>query len=183
MGLRWLPVLVVSVVMVGMVRGQEGAGVAGPGGTPAAVAVRPGLIGAEEAGTILPATVFFRGLSAPVQARNAGGVRFADGRMMLVSLVDTAGYSTQVKEKYQAYLITERAIEIGGRRLAPGAYGCGFLGGEVFLVQDVGAHDLFMVTSVRDAGLKRPTPLQVVAAGDGYRLYAGRSYVMFRLVE
>jgi len=120
-----------------------------------------------------------------VQARNSGGVRFADKRMMLVSLVDTSGYSTQVKEKYQAYLITETAIDIGGHYLAPGAYGCGFIADNVFVVQDIGAHDLFTAHSTEDAALRRPTPLQVVAGpgGDGYRLYAGRSYVTFRALK
>jgi hypothetical protein len=151
----------------------------------ASVSTAASIIGAEDAAKILPQTVFFRGLSAPVQARNSGGVRFADKRMMLVSLVDTSGYSTQVKEKYQAYLITETAIEIGGHHLAPGAYGCGFIADNVFVVQDIGAHDLFTAHSVADTDLRRPTPLQIVAApgGDGYRLYAGRSYVTFRALK
>ena len=147
----------------------------------AAAPAQPGVIGAAEAAKIMPPAVFFRGLSAPVQGRNSGGVRFADKRLMLVSLVDTSGYSTQVQEKYQAYLLTEQPIEIEGHRLAPGAYGCGFIAGDTFIVQDLGAHDLFTVHSTRDTELKRPTPLQVVAApgaGD-YRLYAGRSYVTF----
>jgi hypothetical protein len=146
----------------------------------APVAVLP----AAEAAKILPATVFFRGLSAPVQGRNSGGVRFADKGLMLVALVDTSGYSSQVQEKYQAYLITESALEIDGHRLPPGAYGCGFIAGDTFIVQDLGAHDLFTARSERDAGLRRPTPLQVLAAPGaegGYRLYAGRSYIGFKL--
>ena len=96
---------------------------------------------AAEVQKVLPATVFFRGLSAPVQARNSGGVLFASGgdnRMMLVSLVDTSGYSTSVQEKYQAYLLTEVPLDIGGQRLAPGAYGFGFIAGDTFIVQDIG---------------------------------------------
>jgi hypothetical protein len=101
-----------------------------------------------------------------------------------VSLVDTSGYSSQVQEKYQAYLITESALNIDGHRLAPGAYGCGFIGGDSFVVMDIGGHDLFTAHSTRDVDLHRPTPLQIVAApgasGD-FRLYAGRNYVSFRL--
>ena len=139
---------------------------------------------AADAAKVIPPTVFFRGLSAPIQARNSGGVQFADKRLMLVALVDTSGYSTQVKEKYQAYLITETAIEIGGQRLAPGAYGCGFIADDKFVVQDVGAHDLLTAPSTRDTALLRPTPLQVMASpgmAGGYRLYAGRSYVTFHV--
>ena len=43
-----------------------------------------------------------------------------------------------------------------------------------------GGHDLLTVNSAEDAGLKRPMPLQVVAdPAGGFRLYAGRKYVIF----
>jgi hypothetical protein len=44
----------------------------------------------------------------------------------------------------------------------------------------VGANDVLQAASTKDAELKRPVPLQIVA-GDGgkYRLYKGRDYVEF----
>ena len=147
-----------------------------------AVSAQPVLLTAAEAAKTMPSTVFFRGQSAPIQGRNSGGLRLPDNRLMLVSLVDTSGYSSQVQEKYQAYLITEVTIDIDGHKLAPGAYGCGFIAGDTFIVQDLGAHDLFTAHSVRDPDLHRPTPLQVVAGPGGlYRLYAGRSYISFNV--
>jgi hypothetical protein len=135
---------------------------------------------AAEAAKFLPDAVFFRGQSAPIQARNSGGVQFTKDALLLISLVDTAGYSSSVQEKYQAYLITETAINIEGHRLEPGAYGCGFLAANVFVVMDIGGHDLFSVRSTRDVDLRRPTPLQVLSSpGGGYRLYVGRDYVNF----
>jgi hypothetical protein len=136
---------------------------------------------ATEAGKFLPNSVFFRGQSAPIQARNSGGVQFAKDALLLVALADTAGYSSSVQEKYQVYLITETPIDIEGHRLDPGAYGCGFLAANTFVVMDIGGHDLFSVRSTRDADLRRPTPLQVLpsAGGAGYRLYVGRDYVNF----
>jgi hypothetical protein len=133
---------------------------------------------------IVPDAVFFRGQSATTQERNSGGVRFADGYVMFAVLVDTSGYSTGVQQKYQAYFVTEVPLMVGGRRLAPGAYGAGMVksGAEAqFVVQDIGAHDLFTVAAAHDAKLHRPTPLQVLAgAGAGvYRLYLGRDYVEF----
>jgi hypothetical protein len=134
---------------------------------------------AAEAGKILPPSVFFRGQSAPVQARNSGGIKFSDGMLVLAALVDNSGYSTAVQQKYQAYFITEVAIEINGHPLPPGTYGVGFVEGH-FGVMDIGNHDLFSVDGTRDADLKRPTPLQVIAdaAPGKYRLYEGREYVV-----
>jgi hypothetical protein len=147
---------------------------------PSAVTVTK-VLPAAEAVKFLPSSVFFRGQSAPIQARNSGGVQFAKDALLLVTLVDTAGYSSSVQEKYQAYLITETTIVIEGHRLDPGAYGCGFLAANAFVVMDIGGHDLFSVRSTRDTDLRRPTPLQVLpsAGGAGYRLYVGRDYVNF----
>jgi hypothetical protein len=131
---------------------------------------------------IFPEQVFFRGQTAPVQMRNTGGVRFAGGMFVLTGLVDNSGYSTAIRAKYQAYLITEVTLEIGGQTLKPGAYGYGFIDGGKFVVLDLGANDLFQVTSQRDADIKRPTPLQVVASPNAgaYRLYNGRDFIEFR---
>jgi hypothetical protein len=108
-------------------------------------------------------------------------VQLTKDALLLVALVDTAGYSSSVQEKYQAYLITEASIDIEGHRLQPGAYGCGFVTGNTFIVMDIGGHDLFSVPSAKDAMLRRPTPLQILPGPDstGYRLYIGREYVDF----
>ena len=136
---------------------------------------------AADVGTkLLPDKVWFRGQNAPVQGRNSGGVRYADGFYVLVTLVDNSGYSSGVREKYQAYFITEVPLEVGGQSLKPGAYGIGFLDADKFIVMDIGANDLFTTGSKKDVDLKHPVPLQVVA-GDGgvYRLYKGRDFVEF----
>ena len=131
---------------------------------------------------IFPERVFFRGQSAPVQFRNSGGVHFADDFYVLVGLVDSSGYSSGIKEKYQAYLLNEVTLEIAGQTLKPGAYGIGFITGGKFVVMDLGANDLLQVASQHDAEMKRPVPLQVLVSSTagGYRLYIGRDYVEFR---
>ncbi len=139
------------------------------------------ILNAVDAAKAIPATVFFRGQVASVQARNSGGVKLADGMLVLCALVDTSGYSTAVQQKYQAYFITEVALDINGQTLKPGAYGVGFIEGSKFIVMDVGAHELFTANGNRDAALKRPTPLQVLADNTPghYRLYINRNYVAF----
>ncbi|HSC45974.1 MAG TPA: hypothetical protein VLC94_09090 [Candidatus Acidoferrum sp.] len=130
---------------------------------------------------LFPETVFFRGQSAPVQMRNTGGIHFTDDFYVLAGLVDNSGYSTGIREKYQAYLITEVTLQIGAQTLKPGAYGMGFLEGGKFVVLDLAANDLVQAASQRDAEMKRPVPLQVTAAGETgkYRLYMGRDFVEF----
>ena len=146
---------------------------------PSAQAQGDKVLTVAETTKLLPASVYFKGQSATTQLRNSGGVKFADGSYMLATLVDTSGYSTDVQEKYQAYFITETPLKIEGHDLPAGIYGIGFVAGDKFNVLDVGAHELFAVSSHTDAELKRPTPLKVVAEGSGFRLYAGRKYIGF----
>jgi hypothetical protein len=144
--------------------------------------IKEGVLTAADVGNkLLPEKVFFRGQIAPVQARNTGGVRYADGLLVFAGVVDSSGYSTGIREKYQAYLINEVPIEIGGQALKPGTYGIGFLDGNKFVVMDIGANDVLQVASVKDTEMKRPVPLQFTAVpGAGnYRLYHGRDYVEF----
>lgn len=145
-----------------------------------AAATETKVMTAVEAAKLLPNTVFFRGQTASIQARNSSGVQFTKDSLLLVTLVDTAGYSSALQEKYQAYLITESPIDIEGHRLVPGAYGCGFLA-DTFVVMDIGGHDLLTLSSAKDVDLRRPTPLQIFPStdGSGYRLYSGRNYIKF----
>lgn len=137
------------------------------------------VLSVAETTKLLPEKVYFKGQSATTQLRNSGGVKFADGQYLLSTMVDTSGYASDVAQKYQAYLITEAPIKIEGHDLAAGIYGIGFIGGDKFIVLDVGAHDLFTVTSHHDEAMKRPMPLKVVADGAAFRLYEGRNYVGF----
>lgn len=147
----------------------------------AAAAKTPGILGAASVQQLMPPSVFFSGQSATVQVRNSGGIRFSDGKLALAGLVDTGGYSTSVREKYQFYLITEAPLEADGHHIAPGAYGCGFVGGK-FLLMDIGGGDLFQSATKSDAALKRPRPLQVLTGpSDGeLKIYVGREFVALK---
>jgi hypothetical protein len=129
---------------------------------------------------LFPESVFFRGQTAPAQMRNTGGIHFSDDLYMLAGLVDNSGYSTGIRQKYQAYLISEVTLQFGPQTLKPGAYGAGFIEGGKFVVLDLAANEIFQATSQKDTEIKRPVPLQVMAAEAGkYRLYAGRDFVEF----
>lgn len=145
----------------------------------AAAPQKAGVLDRDEASKLVPATVFFAGKVASVQARNTAGAKLPSG-VLLAGIVDTSGYSSGIQDRYQAYLLLDTAAEFAGKHLQPGAYGCGMVGGQ-FVVLDLGANTLFSVPAVHDAALSRPTPLQVIPDKTAglYRLYLGRNYVAF----
>lgn len=135
-----------------------------------------GVVPSAELQKLVPAAYFYRGQSASVQIRNSGAIRTKDQKYVVAALVDTSGYSTDVAEKYQGLFITEVKVKVEGTELAPGEYGFGFVG-DKFVVTDVGANDVFSVSSKADANLKRPVPLKIAEEGGEYRLYHGKKYV------
>jgi hypothetical protein len=155
-----------------------------PAGSAPAPPAKAGVLSAAEVQPLLPEKVYFSGQLATVQMRNSGGVRGSGGKLTLFAMVDSSGYSTGVRERYQFYLLTDSGVEIAGQRLNPGAYGAGFMNGPGFEVMDLGGHELFHAPYLHDAAMARPRPLQVVpggAAGE-YRLYLGRDYVAFHQI-
>ena len=65
--------------------------------------------------------------------------------------------------------------------MKPGACGFGLVNGK-FILMDLAANNLIETTGQRDAEMKRPIPLQVVASSNAgsYRLYVGRDFIEFR---
>lgn len=150
----------------------------------AAAPAKPGVLTAADVQQLMPPAVFFAGQSATVQLRNSGGIRFGDNKLALAGLVDTGGYSSSVRDKYQFYLITEVPLDAGGKRIAPGAYGCGFVGGR-FLVMDIGGGDLLQTATATDSAMKRPRPFQIMAGTEEgeFRIFSGREFVTLRRVK
>jgi hypothetical protein len=141
---------------------------------------RPGVLSPSEIQTLFPAAVYFSGQTATVQLRNAGGIRWSDGKQTLFGMVDAGGYSTGMRERYQFYILSDVPITIAGKHLPAGAYGAGFLADKGLEVMDIGGTELFHAPVQHDPAMQRPRPLQVTAAGSGhYRLYLGREYVEF----
>lgn len=165
--------LFVIVLPAGIIKGQSKSSPSDP----------TTILNATEAQKIFPSSVFFKGQTAPTQGRNSGGLRLADQRLVLFALVDNSGYSSQDQGRYQAYLLTETWLVFDGHRLAPGAYGCGFVNGDNFVVMDLAGHELFLAHSKRDTEMRRPTPLQIQAAEEPatYKLYSGRNFVPFQV--
>jgi len=127
---------------------------------------------------VVPTGFYFQGLSAPTQMRNAAAARFGKDRYVITGLVDTSGYSADVKAKYVGFFITDSAITINGESLAPGAYGFGFPAERMLTVMDLSGKEVLSVQVSNDKALPRPRPLMMVADGQGVRLYNGKDYVI-----
>lgn len=127
---------------------------------------------------IVPSGFYFQGLSAPTQMRNSAAARFGTARFVIAGLVDTSGYSADVREKYVGFLITDSEITLNGTSLPAGAYGFGFGTEGKLTVMDLAGKDLLSVDITNDKELRRPRPLMMAADPGGVRLYNGRNYVV-----
>ena len=128
---------------------------------------------------VIPNSFFYAGQAATVQVRNSTALKNSAGKLVLVGLVDTSGYATAIAEKFQGFLITETKLTFDGASLEPGAYGFGFKDGK-FLVMNVAGTDVASATIQNDDQLKHPVPLKFEKVDTGYRLYAGRKYVVVK---
>lgn len=135
------------------------------------------LVGAELT-RVVPTSFYFQGQSAPTQMRNAAAARLAKDRFVIAGMVDTSGYSADVRARYQGFFITDSSITVGGETLAAGAYGFGFTNDGKLNILDVGGNQLLSVSSTNDKALRRPRPLAMAMDGSNVRLYAGRDYVV-----
>ena len=127
---------------------------------------------------VVPNSFYFQGLSAPTQMRNAVAARFGKDRYVISGLVDTSGYSADVRAKYVGFLITDSAIKLNGESLPAGAYGFGFANEGKLTIMDVGGKDLLSVPVTNDKMMRRPRPLLMSSDPNGVRLYAGKDYIV-----
>lgn len=134
------------------------------------------LTGAELS-RVVPPGFYFQGLSAPTQLRNSAAARFGSARYVVVGMVDTSGYSADIRAKYQGFFITDSPLTLGGNSLEIGAYGFGFTSDGKFNVLDLSGKEILTVSTTKDSALRRPRPLTMTKAGDRLRLYSGRDYL------
>ena len=141
-------------------------------------AEEPVILAGAELSKVVPAGFYYDGLAAPTQMRNAVAVRFGEKRHMIAALVDTSGYATSMRDKYEGFLITDMKISVGRAEVAPGAYGFGFTADNKMNIFDVSGNQLHTIVAVRDSELKAPRMIHLVKSGKDIRLYRGRNYVV-----
>ena len=128
---------------------------------------------------VVPEAYFFRGMSATTQLRNSAAIHYPDDFYVLAGLVDTSGYSSDVKAKYNGFFITEKTLKLGSSTLQPGQYGMGYTADGKFHILNVAGDELLVADITTDEKLARPQPLKIVMDGSTAKLYLGKKYVSF----
>jgi hypothetical protein len=130
---------------------------------------------------LLPATVFIDGENVPTQERNAALAQLPNGKILLASLIDTAGYSSSYQEKYSGVLLSQAGFTIGPKNFDAGAYAIGRKknGDSVSIcIYSLGGDQLAEIPTSKQENLRPVKPLQITVADDGSaRLYFGPYYV------
>jgi hypothetical protein len=131
----------------------------------------------------MPNDFYLEGNRIPTEKRNAALVMTPAGKRLVVGLIDTAGYSSEIKKKYSGMIITESEVSVCGHSVGIGSYGFGVEGAasgdQTFHVYNQAGEAVLDCSAPHDAAIKAPRPLQVKVASDGAaaRLYLGRNWV------
>jgi hypothetical protein len=139
---------------------------------------KPVVLAGAQLTRVVPTSFYFEGQSAPTQARNTAAARFGANRHVIAGMVDTSGYSSDVRAKYQGFLIADSPVRVGGSELETGAYGFGFTDDGHLNIFDVGGKQVLSVQTTKDTKLRRPRPVLFTTDADGIRFYSGRDYAV-----
>jgi hypothetical protein len=135
----------------------------------------------------VPKDFYLEGNAIPTEKRNSALLKTPSGSRVLVGLIDTTGYSSQIQKKYIGMLITEGELSINGQKVGVGSYGVGLekppagsSGDAKLMVYNQAGTQVAECTTHKDADLKQPRPLQVVLGKDGAHFYIERYWVEIR---
>ena len=134
---------------------------------------------------IVPKDFVLEENSIPTEKRNSALVLTPSGSRLVVGLLDTSGYSSQVQEKYLGMLIAEGDVVVCGRKTGVGSFGFGLAKAQSstgkkalnFMLYNQAGKKVAECPASWDAKMKGPLPLQVVVSGGTARLYVGRTWV------
>jgi hypothetical protein len=122
----------------------------------------------------VPKDFYLEGNAIPTEKRNAALVKTPKGARILFALIDTAGYSSQIKQKYIGMLINEGHLSLCGAAIEVGSYGFGLerpsstsdVDAKFHLYNQAGS-EIVSCAAPKDATIKIPRPLVVRVSKDG----------------
>jgi hypothetical protein len=133
----------------------------------------------------IPNDFYLEGNRIPVEKRNAVLLKAPAGARLVLALIDTSGYSSQIQQKYNGMVITEGRVSVCSVSLSVGSYGFGLEkpaatsseDAKFFLYNQAG-QKVGDCTAKKDSAVKQPKPLTVVLSKEGgARLYLGRYFL------
>jgi hypothetical protein len=130
----------------------------------------------------VPADFYLEGNRIPVEKRNAALLKDAKGGRVVLGLIDTTGYSSQIQQKYIGMLITEIKISVCGNAMGVGSYGFGLErpaatsnADAPFRIYNQAGEKVGECAAKKDDSVKQPKPLEVATAKAGpAKLYLGK---------
>jgi len=133
----------------------------------------------------IPNDFYLEGNRIPVEKRNAVLLKAPGGARMVLALIDTTGYSSQIQQKYIGMVITEGNVSVCSVPLTVGSYGFGLekpaahaAGATKFFLYNQAGEKVGDCETKRDRAVKQPKPLNVVLSKEGgARLYLGRDFL------
>jgi len=130
----------------------------------------------------VPADFYLEGNRIPVEKRNAVLLKNPTGARLVLGLLDTTGYSSQIQQKYIGMIITEARISVCGNEIGVGSYGFGLErpaatsnADAPFRLYNQAGEKVGECAAKKDQSAKEPKPLTVVASkGTSAKLYLGK---------
>ena len=134
----------------------------------------------KEFNSAMPKDFYLEGNAIPTQKRNAALLKTAQGARVLFALLDTTGYSSQIRQKYVGMLISEADISVCSIPVKVGSYGFGLdrpaansSADATFFVYNQAGEKVGECASKKDTVIAQPKPLEF---RDG-KLYLGRYWL------
>ena len=125
----------------------------------------------------VPNDFYLEGSRIPTQKRNSVLVKTPAGARVVIGLIDTKGYSSNIVEKYEGMIISEGHFTLCGEKVGIGSFGFGNTKPTAtsdedmkLMVYDQAGNKLADCAGKKDANLAKPSPLQV----SNGKLYLGR---------
>jgi len=129
----------------------------------------------------MPKDFYLEGNAIPTEKRNAAMVKTPGGARAIFALLDTTGYSSQIKQKYIGMLITEGEVSVCGTSVGIGSYGFGLdkpaansSDDATFHLYNQAGSEVASCAAPMDSAMKMAKPLQVKVADGAASLELGK---------
>jgi hypothetical protein len=146
------------------------------------------ILGGRRLKDAIPRDFYLEGNAVPVEKRNALLIETPSGGRVLLALVVTSGWASQLPHKYSGMLISEGLLSVCGNSLAVGSYGFGLhrpalpsSSDAEFILYNQAGHKIWECAAKKNLHLSEPRPLQAILdTPRSARVYLGRYWVELR---